>query len=70
LTLAEQSRHVEGNVRSIGFGAALTVVDVWVAIVMARIEAQQGDAQAGPFLLIPDSAGALEILSLCRCACA
>ena len=38
---------------SIGFGAALPVVGVWVAIVMARIEAQQGDPQAGPFLIVP-----------------
>ena len=38
---------------SVGFGAALVIAGVWVSIVMARIEAGQGDPQAGPFLIVP-----------------
>jgi hypothetical protein len=38
---------------SIAFGTVLPVVGVWVSIAMARIEARQGDPQAGPFLIIP-----------------
>jgi len=38
---------------SVIFGAALIIAGVWVAIVMARIEAQLGDPQAGPFLIVP-----------------
>jgi uncharacterized membrane protein YozB (DUF420 family) len=52
-----QTRHVKLHrkigLSSIGFGAALALVGVWVSIVMARIEAQQGDPQAGPFLIVP-----------------
>jgi len=52
-----QAHHVRWHrtigLSSIGFGAALVVVGLWVSVVMARIEAQQGDAQAGPFLAVP-----------------
>ena len=46
-------RHRQIGLSSIGFGAALPVVGVWVAIVMARIAAQQGDSQTAPFLIVP-----------------
>ena len=38
---------------SVGFGVALVMAGVWVSIVMARIEAQHGDQQAEPFLIVP-----------------
>lgn len=45
--------HRKLGLSSVGFGVALPIVGIWVSIVMARIEAQQGDAHAGPFLAIP-----------------
>lgn len=38
---------------SVGFGVALVIVGVWVSLAMARIEAQQGDAGASAFLIVP-----------------
>jgi hypothetical protein len=45
--------HRRIGLASIGFGAGLVVVGVWVSIVMARLEAARGDAQAGSFLIVP-----------------
>ena len=45
--------HRKIGLSSIGFGAALPIVGIWVALVMARIEAQHGDQRAGPFLIVP-----------------